>query len=82
MRIPISSTSTLAAFESGLVSGISFADSTAFGGDRRSLERIQRDIDLRSGTGADFLTNIEHRCFITLALAYFGSKLVIELIIR
>ena len=41
------------------------------GGDRRSLERIERDVDARAAalSGADLLPDVEHRCFIALALA-------------
>ena len=41
------------------------------GGDRRALQRIERDVDARAGAlrGADLLADIEHRRLVALALA-------------
>ncbi len=40
-----------------------------FRADRRSLQRIERDVDLRSLAGADLLADEEHRRLVALALA-------------
>jgi len=39
------------------------------GAERRAFERIDRDVHLRSGSGADFLTDEQHRRCVHLAFA-------------
>ena len=40
-----------------------------FGGQRRALKRVKRDIDARAGAGANLFTDIKHRCFVAFAFA-------------
>ena len=44
------------------------------GADCRAFQRIERDIDGRSVARTDFLANVEHRRFVTLALADYNCS--------
>ena len=54
----------------------------ALRGQRRTFQRIERDVDLGALAGADFLADVEHRGLVPLALADDDGAIDIEQVER
>ena len=54
----------------------------ALGGDRGAFERIERDVDLGAGAGADLFADIEHRRLVALAFADDDGAVDLEAVER
>ena len=50
------------------------------GGQRRAFQRVKRDVDLGTLSGADFLADIEHRGFVALTFADHDAALELDLV--